>query len=45
MLTPRIRPTTCGISSLTSHEGPAEFLAGSYDGQVYRIVPPRASRA
>ena len=31
------RPTVFGISSVACSETPDEFLASSYDGQVYRI--------
>jgi hypothetical protein len=34
------RPTAAGISSLAPAEAVDEFLASSYDGQVYRILAP-----
>jgi WD40 repeat protein len=33
------RPTTSGISSLAYDPDGKQFLASSYDGQIYRISP------
>ena len=42
-LSPPVRPTAAGISSLTWHGGTRSFLASSYDGSVYDITVDQGS--
>jgi WD40 repeat protein len=34
-----VRPTTAGVSSLNFDRASGEFLASSYDGNIYSIAP------